>query len=133
MAKTKVKKPRKKKTYNLKSRITSALRKIWLYHPERTAVKKRCETADHFLKIAKSGKEYKAPYYKCEKCKKKSKYIEIDHLEPVTGFNGFQDWNTFVNRLFVTTDKMIGLCSSCHDAKTLVQREIRKKMKEALK
>lgn len=128
----KQKKPRKKKTYNLKTRISSALRKLWLYHPERTATKKRCEAGSSFIKTAKSGREYKAPYYKCEKCKKKVDYIEIDHIEPVAGYTGFKDWNTYVDRLFVTADKMIGLCDSCHAAKTLVQKEIRKKMKAVL-
>ena len=129
----KVKKPRKIKKYNLKSRITSALRKVWRYYPERTKVLKRCETGEHYLKISKgTGKEYKAPYYKCEECGSKEEKIQIDHIDPIVNYNGFQDWNTYIQRMFIDSEYMRGLCKSCHSGVTLVQSELRKKFKKAL-
>jgi hypothetical protein len=133
MAKKKSKRKPKKK-YNLKSNITSALRKVWQWHPGRTEAMKRAESGEHYVKIAKkSKKEYKAPYYKCEYCGVKTEKIKVDHIETVVDLTGFEDWNTYINRLFVPADKLRCWCKDCHDAVTLVQTQVRKKLKQKLK
>lgn len=71
--------------------------------------------------------------YLCANCKNtfKNKEIKIDHINPVvdikTGFNGFDD---FIDRLLCDADGLQILCSNCHDNKTAVEREIRKKYKK---
>lgn len=80
--------------------------------------------------------------YKCEHCKKEGaatlppkegnkkriKNILADHIDPVVSpVDGFVDWNTFIDRLFVEQDGYQALCSSCHDKKTAEEREIRKR------
>lgn len=126
--------PRKKKTYNLKTRISNALRKVWRYYPERTQALKRCETGDHYYKTSKkTGNEYKVPYVRCEKCKEVFKGLQVDHIKPVVDVKGFEDWNTYIHRLFIDSKGLRSLCEECHSAITLVQNKRRKKWKQKKK
>ena len=128
--KVKVKKP---KTYNLKSKITSALRMVWSYSPMKREALKRAEVGTKFEKTARSGRKYKAPHHKCEKCGEVVEDAKTDHIVPVVGYEGFKDWQIYIDRLMVDSSGLQILCRPCHDALTIVQKEIRKKMKEALK
>lgn len=103
---------RKKKTWNLKSRITSALRKIWFYGPQRR-------------EAAKTAKDRGNT---CALCNEPKDKLEIDHIKPVVPLTGFDnDWNNYIARLFVEADQLRALCKDCHSAHTTVQRQIRKK------
>lgn len=107
---------RKKKKYNLKSRITSALRKVWLYSPQRREVVKRC----------KVGK-----FARCEKCKGLCHKVQIDHITPVALLTGWdENWTSYIQRLMIDSDGLRGLCEKCHKKITAEQREIRKKNKK---
>lgn len=119
---------KKKSKYNLKSKITSQLRKLWRYSPGRVACLKRCETGTYYVVIAKkSKKSYKRPYLRCEQCKTVHEKLQIDHIEPVVDLKfGFQGWDIYIVRLFVDETKLRGLCKACHDCVSLIQRTQRK-------
>lgn len=106
---------KKKKKYNLKSRITSALRRIWFYGPTRRDAVKAAKVAGN----------------KCVICKKKKEKLQADHIKPVVPVQGFDNWDNYIDRLFNGELRMI--CADCHEAVTRVSRETRKKMKEFLK
>lgn len=62
--------------------------------------------------------------YQCEQCGKQDAQsrMEVDHIEPVIGPEGFVDWNTYVVRLFVEQEKLRVLCERCHLVITLTTR-----------
>lgn len=67
--------------------------------------------------------------YRCKMCEGafKKHEIQADHREPVIDPHiGWQGFDSFIERLFVTKDKYDILCKTCHTAKTLVEDEIRK-------
>lgn len=125
-------KVKKKPKYNLKTKITSALRKVWRYYPETNKARKRAETGKTYDKISKRGNKYKHPYYKCEKCSEVVDKIQIDHKKPVVDYNGFQNWALYIDRLFVNAEELQCICKSCHSVVGALQRELRKKYKKIL-
>lgn len=62
--------------------------------------------------------------YLCNLCKKifKRKEVQVDHIipviDPLTGFNGFDE---YVERLLCDEDNFQVICISCHKTKTLEQ------------
>jgi hypothetical protein len=117
MAKSNVKKTRcagqwTEARYN--SFITSALRRASCRWAPKNIVKKEAKTARNT--------------YTCAICKKSvgNKSIRIDHIVPVVGEEGFKDWNTFIDRLFVEKDGLRAICTPCHDKITAEQKEARK-------
>lgn len=103
---------RKKKTWNLKSRITSALRKIWFYGPQRREAAKQAKDSGNV----------------CTICKERKDKLEIDHIKPVVPITGFDgDWTAYIDRLFIDSSGLRALCKECHSAHTAIQREQRKK------
>lgn len=70
----------------------------------------------------KSGKMRKL--YECAKCKGlfPGTEIEADHIEPVIGPEGFVNWDTYIERMFVDSDKFRALCKACHAIVTLQSR-----------
>jgi 5-methylcytosine-specific restriction endonuclease McrA len=110
----KVKKPKKKKKYNLKSRITSALRRIWFYGPERREA----------AKIAKARGT-------CAICKEYHDKLQIDHINPVVLVTHWDSWQGYIDRLFCSAENLRGICSACHQVVTTLSKEIRKANKKA--
>lgn len=103
---------RKPKKFNLKSRITSALRRIWFYGPQRREA----------MKIAKNSGNL------CSICKTPKDKLEIDHIKPVVPITGFDNnWTAYIDRLFVDVSGLRALCKECHATHTAIQREQRKK------
>lgn len=105
---------RKAKKYNLKSRITSALRRIWFYGPQRKAA----------VKVTKERG------YTCAICNNHHPKLQIDHIVPVVPLTGFDDWQSYIERLFVEPEGLRGLCPNCHKAHTAIHSGIRKKNKK---
>jgi len=98
---------RKNKKYNRTGLIIAALRKIWLYSPERREAKKKAKRADKFL---------------CAICKTTHKTVSVDHIDPV---GHFVSWDAFVSKLFCPTEGLQILCNECHGVKTLYERKQR--------
>lgn len=69
-------------------------------------------------------------HFKCADCCKEfpHKEVQVDHKKPVVDPKvGFVDWDTFIERLYVTASKMQVLCTTCHKVKTKAERAARTK------
>ena len=105
---------KRKKQPPLKSRITSALRQVWRWSPERRAALERA-------RVCRGS-------YECELCGHRSgpKGVQVNHKEPVVGVEGFQGWDIYIERLFCDIDGLEIVCSGCHKKETEKQRNARK-------
>ena len=62
--------------------------------------------------------------------KKRIVNVFADHIKPVIDpLTGFVDYNTYVERLFVSLKGYQCLCKACHDAKTAEENAIRRQAK----
>lgn len=100
----------KNKKYNRTGLIIAALRKIWLFSPERREAKSK----------AKRGKSYL-----CASCKQTYLKVSVDHIVPV---GTFTSWDAFIERLFCPIDNLQVLCKGCHDLKSGYEREQRRSL-----
>lgn len=108
-------KKKKAKKFNPKTRVMSAMRKIWLFSPMRREVIKRCKVGD------KS---------RCERCRKLCEKVQVDHNPPVILLTGFDTWDGVFNRMFAPAEtNLTGLCETCHEKITKAQRITRKENK----
>jgi len=56
------------------------------------------------------------------------KDVNVDHVKPVVDPKvGFTTWDDFILNLFCTKDNLQVLCSKCHDIKTKMENNSRKK------
>jgi hypothetical protein len=117
--KKKIRKIKKPKSYNIKSKITQAVRRIWYWSPDHKLVKARC----------KQSKDL----YRCERCRALTNKLQIDHVEPVVDpVMGWQGYEVFITRMFPDPSiGLRGLCPTCHtkltEAQNIVRKENRKK------
>lgn len=114
--------PKPKKRPALKSRINSALRKVWRFGEER----KQC------LANARVGHGK----YRCALCGHITgpKGIQVDHIEPVVDpVRGRQGWDVYINRLFCPPEGLQALCKGCHEAETAKQRKAASEAKRIAK
>ena len=71
-----------------------------------------------------------AEHYLCASCGGFfiARDVQVDHIEPVVSpQEGFQDWWTYMNRLYCEADNLQVLCKPCHKEKTAEERKERKK------
>lgn len=86
--------------------IRSALRKIWLWSPERREAKARARVS--------------RGVYRCEMCHQLFPKIEIDHMRPLGSTPGSRNatidttWDGLIERLFCPADMLRALCKDCH-------------------
>lgn len=81
-----------------------------------------------------SKRPYKGPLkrqkfeYQCNACKNwfPEKEINVDHVVPAGSLNNAQDLPGFVERLFCEVDGLQILCKTCHDDKTLKEKQSKK-------
>ena len=83
--------------------IRTALRRVWGWSRARRLTAQRC--------IRNKKWSY------CEKCKKRSPHIKIDHIVPCGAVDG-----GYIRRLFVSSQGLQGLCNECHNEKTRIER-----------
>lgn len=97
----------------------------------------------NFVKNALRIAGYKWPYfsmamgrarkdrglYECESCKQcfGPKEVNRDHIVPVISVTGWNNWEDFINRLFVKSDEIQILCLKCHENKTSIENIMRVK------
>ena len=59
--------------------------------------------------------------------------VVVDHINPVIPIEGFPnktwDWNIYIERMFCDTNNLQVLCKECHDGKTKLEKQMRKKNK----
>jgi 5-methylcytosine-specific restriction endonuclease McrA len=73
-----------------------------------------------------------AEHYECAGCKDTfvARDVQVDHIEPVVSpQDGFQDWWTYMNRLYCEAENLQVLCKPCHKGKTAEERKERVKNK----
>ena len=63
--------------------------------------------------------------YQCNACKQwfAEKNINVDHIIGAGSLNCGADLDGFVNRLFCEADNLQVLCTTCHDAKTKLEKK----------
>lgn len=66
--------------------------------------------------------------YKCYICSLEFgiKDIHADHIDPIVSVTGFTDWNDYILKTLVSPSKYGVACITCHEAKTMVEKERRK-------
>jgi hypothetical protein len=106
------------KTYNRDRLIIAALRKLWLWSPERRAV-----VAAARVTPTES---------RCSECRtvRPKKEIQVHHLNEVIppGWSSKprKNWNLYISRLFVAEKFMAPVCKECHKKHTAEERRQRK-------
>lgn len=65
--------------------------------------------------------------YQCAKCEQlfKRNEVHVDHINPVIELDGFKDWDTYINRLFVYPEELQILCVTDHEIKTKIEDSMR--------
>lgn len=65
-----------------------------------------------------------AKHYQCAVCGQHfpAKGVQIDHIEPVIPFTGFDSWEGVIARMFCETDGFQVLCLEDHTTKTKQER-----------
>lgn len=86
--------------------IRKAVRQVWHRSKARGLCVKRC--------IGKDGFSY------CEKCKQRAPKVTIDHIVEVGLVDG-----GFLERMFIPSKGLQGLCHKCHNDKTKATRKER--------
>ena len=88
------------------------------------------------LKAAMVGKKVNkrsgrlAEHYLCASCGGffVARDVQVDHIDPVVSQEeGFQDWWTYMNRLYCEAENLQVLCKPCHKDKTNAERKERMK------
>jgi 5-methylcytosine-specific restriction endonuclease McrA len=108
----------KQKKWNTKSKVVPALRRIWLHSPLRREASKR----------AKDGQ-----YYRCELCSALQSKVYIDHIVPAVTTEGWEGFDSFIERLFCPPDQLQAICESCHTDKTTQENQERKENRQKRK
>lgn len=91
-------------------KIRAAIRLVWHRSHARTLVVKRCTGKDGFVY--------------CEKCKKRTPHLKVDHMVKVGDVDA-----GFIKRMFMPSKFLQGLCKLCHDLKTKAERAAEKSKK----
>ena len=73
-----------------------------------------------------------ASFYKCAICDASfiAKDVQVDHINPVVGYQGFTSWDDFIDRLFCESDNLRVLCKPCHKTITLSENSERRQYKK---
>jgi hypothetical protein len=82
-----------------------------------------------YFAIAMQRQRIERGLYTCESCKGNfgPKEINRDHIEPVIPVTGWENWESYINRLFVKSDQIQILCIRCHENKTATENIMRVK------
>jgi 5-methylcytosine-specific restriction endonuclease McrA len=85
--------------------------------------------------IAKKLSRIERGYHKCAMCGEKIHYkqIEMDHIVPVIKIDKTTksiDWNEYLERLFCKVSNFQAICRVCHEAKTLLESNLRQEKRK---
>jgi hypothetical protein len=116
-------------------KIIQALRKVYFQVDARKQVMERNRRS--VPKYNKDGSRSKRDRVErsCEVCGSwvMTKEFQVDHLEPVVrcdweskDIGGKISWDTYIARLFCSSDNLKGMCVTCHSEKTKKERALRK-------
>lgn len=72
-------------------------------------------------------------HYQCALCPSdvwhRDKDIQLDHVEPAVPQTGWENFDSFIDRLFVETTGFQKLCKTHHETKTKQENELRQEIK----
>lgn len=106
--------------------ISTINRYIWVRDSERAEVLRRC-AIDVDMGFYKNGKPKYKRMYECEVCKNAFEKLDVHHIDPrIDPLIGWQSFDTWVERTFVSAEKLQGLCEGCHDEITHKETRIGK-------
>lgn len=74
-----------------------------------------------------------AQHYKCAGCGEEyaGSSVQCDHIEPVVSpTKGFNGWDEYIERMFCGPEGLQCLCETCHQLKTLSEKELSKSTKQ---
>jgi 5-methylcytosine-specific restriction endonuclease McrA len=119
----------KTKKFNYKSYIRSALRRIWLWHPERAQTIRNARVAPGKVACRQCGIRMVETPPKGVK-----KEYEVDHIVPASEpASQIVSWDDYIKRLLeVTVKDLRVLCKGCHGKKTKTENENRQQSKRTL-
>jgi len=128
----------KRKSYVPVGKIKNNLRRLHTHCPQHSKVKERCkidvatykcENPDciNLMYDGKSEKRYDEMVLKYSNNKVLKGRIQVDHISPVVDpIEGFTSWDNYINRCWVSSDDMQGLCNDCHTNKSAIEADVRK-------
>lgn len=108
----------------LQAWVIAGLRSLSRKYPPRFETLK--EAATEKKTNVKTGRL--AQHYECAECRNDfpATGVNVDHLIPVCDpEKGFEDWNTYIPRLFCEKANLQVLCSDCHSKKSLAEGQVR--------
>lgn len=103
----------------LKSRIVSALRRLWLQSEARQEALRAARIVRGVYRCAKCGKNVPASLKTPNGTIRK---VAVDHKNRVVPETGFDSWDGFINRLFCEQSELQVLCYDCHKEKSANER-----------
>jgi 5-methylcytosine-specific restriction endonuclease McrA len=70
-----------------------------------------------------------AQHFQCAACLSNfpATAVQVDHIIPVVGRDGFSTWDDYIERMFVDKEGFQVLCKLCHKKKTLEEKGERDK------
>lgn len=104
------------KKWDQEREIIKALRKVWMFSPDRKQALRRA--------LLRTG------WYRCSDCGRETEKPKVDHVEPI---GAFVDWNEFVDSLFCHEVNLLIKCMECHKAKTKAESQERAARKREAK
>ena len=108
----------------LKTKCIWALRRISSQSQVKADFLKKVRTRDH-VGTFKNGNPKYLYKYPCNHCGVKfaQNEVDVDHVIPVVDpAKGFQDWNTYFERMFCDISNFQCLCKPCHKIKTKAEK-----------
>lgn len=97
-----------------RQRVASVVRQVWYQCRARKLAIKRATGKDGFTY--------------CEKCKKRTPKICVDHIDPA----GSVDGPYWILRMFVPHGELQCWCPKCHAAKTKAENKLRKECEDSI-
>ena len=104
----------------LKSRIVSALRKIWLHSEMRQEALRASRIERGVYRCGLCGKKMPATLKTANGTIRK---VAVDHKTRVVPETGWDSWDGFIERLFCEQSKLQVLCFECHHEKSTRERK----------
>lgn len=124
---------KRKKPISIKSFLIPKLRRASRFWRAKGEARKKAQIVT-VVGQHKNGKEKTKIMYQCNICSSvvDLKDSSVDHIRPVVGLDGFTTWDDYINTLFCEADNLQTICNSCHDHKTQLEVEERKRRKKLL-
>lgn len=127
-----VKKKRKRKPKSLKTRLIPVIRNVHRFWEGKKEAKNAAKVKVEIGKFKNGNPKFKN-HFKCASCEQLflEEDVQVDHIDPVIDIDlGWQGWDVFIERMFVSADKYQILCKPCHDIKSEFEKEYRKDKKK---